>query len=148
MIYKALRPFFYLYFLSSIILGQSEILIMSPEPGSEISGEDVLIAASLFGISSVDLNSISLVLDGEDITDRAYIDSDMISCLLHQIDPGEHQVILSLNELTLPIEWTFNSILKDPSVSYSGRIRSSSSMDQIDDKKLNVDSALIGVCSQ
>ena len=138
MIYKALRPFFYLYFLSSIILGQSEILIMSPEPGSEISGEDVLIAASLFGISSVDLNSISLVLDGEDITDRAYIDSDMISCLLDQIDPGEHQVILSLNELTLPIEWTFNSILKDPSVSYSGRIRSSSSMDQIDDKKLNI----------
>ena len=92
MIYKALRPFLYLYFLSSIIFGQSGILIMSPDPGSEISGEDVLIAASLFGISSVDLNSISLVLDGEDITDRAYIDSDMISCLLDQIDPGEHQV--------------------------------------------------------
>lgn len=138
MIYKALRPFFYLYFLSSIIFGQSGILIMSPEPNSEISGENFLIAASLFGISNIDLNSISLSLDGEDITDRAYIDSDMISCLLEQIEPGNHQIVLTLNELTLPTEWTFSSLLKDPSVTYSGRIRSSSSMDQIDDKKLNI----------
>ena len=57
----------FLALFSSILLSQSDVLIMSPEPNSEISGHDVLIAISTFGIRGIDPNNIQLLLDGEDI---------------------------------------------------------------------------------
>ena len=84
MIYRHISFLIYtLFLITNFIFGKSGILILSPEPRSEVSGENVLIAVSLIGANNLDHNSITLLLDGSDVTDQAYIDSDMVSCLLY-----------------------------------------------------------------
>jgi len=137
------KAFVYNALFCGVLLGQSGVLIMSPEPGSQVTGDNVLIAASLFGVSNINPSTITLLLDGEDITDQAYVDADMVSCLLDKIGPGVHEVNLTLGGMAAPKKWSFTAMLKDPSVNYSGRIRSSSSMDQIDDQTLNISKLMV-----
>jgi hypothetical protein len=115
---------------------------MSPEPNSEIPGHDVLIAISTFGIRGIDPNNIQLLLDGEDISDLAYMDEDMVTCLLDQLDPGLHQIQLFIGGGG-PKTWSFTTTLREPTLKYSGRIRSSSSMDKIDDQTLNISQVMV-----
>ena len=67
----------------NLIKAQSEVLIMSPENESVVNNESVLIAASLLGVQNINSGSVRLLLDGMDVTNQAYVDSDMISCLLN-----------------------------------------------------------------
>ncbi|HIC36357.1 MAG TPA: hypothetical protein EYO80_01620, partial [Candidatus Marinimicrobia bacterium] len=134
--------FIYLALFTSTLFSQSGVLIMSPEPNSEISGNDVLIAISTFGMKGVNPDNIQLLLDGEDISDMAYIDEEMVTCLLDQLDPGLHQVQLFLGERS-PKTWSFTTTLREPTLKYSGRIRSSSSMDQIDNQTLNISRVMV-----
>ncbi|MBT3607240.1 MAG: hypothetical protein HN515_03225, partial [Candidatus Marinimicrobia bacterium] len=127
---------------SSILLSQSDVLIMSPEPNSEISGHDVLIAISTFGMKGINPNNIQLLLDGDDISDLAYMDEDMVTCLLDQLDPGLHQIQIFIGGGG-PKTWSFTTTLREPTLKYSGRIRSSSSMDQIDDQTLNISQVMV-----
>ncbi len=132
----------FLVLFSSILLSQSDVLIMSPEPNSEISGRDVLIAISTFGMTGINPNNIQLLLDGEDISDLAYKDDDMVTCLLEKLDPGLHQVQFFIGT-GVPKTWSFTTTLHESNLKYSGRIRSSSSMDQIDDQTLNISQVLV-----
>ena len=63
------KTLFYLLLISNTLFAQSNILIMSPEPNSTISGKDVLIAISMYKVSGGNSDLIQLLLDGEDITD-------------------------------------------------------------------------------
>jgi len=119
-----------------MVTAQSGVLIMSPEPESTVSGDNVLIAASLIGITNLNSNSVKVLLDGMDVTDQAYVDSDMISCLLDDVEPGYHEIGLFIDGI--PTQWSFSVIEEEASLKYSGKIRSSSSMDQVDDQTLNI----------
>ncbi len=132
----------YLALFTGILYSQSGILIMNPEPNSEIPGKDVLIAASMFGVRGIDPDNIQLLLDGEDITDLAFVDEDMVSCLLDQVEPGQHQVQLIFGGRGQK-NWSFTTIAGEPIVDYSGRIRTSSSMDQIDEHTLNISQVMV-----
>ena len=119
-----------------MVTAQSGVLIMSPEPESTVSGDNVLIAASLIGVANLNSNSVKVLLDGMDVTDQAYVDSDMISCLLDDVEPGYHEIGIFIDGI--PTQWGFSAIAEEASLKYSGKIRSSSSMDQIDDQTLNI----------
>ena len=119
-----------------MVTAQSGVLIMSPEPESTVSGDNVLIAASLIGVTNLNSNSVKVLLDGMDVTDQAYVDSDMISCLLDDVEPGYHEIGIFIDGI--PTQWGFSAIAEEASLKYSGKIRSSSSMDQIDDQTLNI----------
>ena len=119
-----------------MVTAQSGVLIMSPEPESTVSGDNVLIAASLIGVANLNSNSVKVLLDGLDVTDQAYVDSDMISCLLDDVEPGDHEIGIFIDGI--PTQWGFSAIAEEASLKYSGKIRSSSSMDQIDDQTLNI----------
>ncbi len=120
----------------NLIIAQSEVLIMSPESESVVNNESVLVAASLLGVQNISSGSVRLLLDGMDVTNQAYVDSDMISCLLNDVEPGNHEINLFVNGVLT--RWNFTATAKESSMKYSGRIRSSSSMDQIDDQTLNI----------
>ena len=120
----------------SVTIAQSEVLIMSPESESVVNNESVLVAASLLGVQNISSGSVRLLLDGMDVTNQAYVDSDMISCLLNDVEPGNHEINLIVNGVLT--RWSFTATAKESSMKYSGRIRSSSSMDQIDDQTLNI----------
>ena len=120
----------------NLIIAQSEVLIMSPESESVVNNESVLVAASLLGVQNISSGSVRLLLDGMDVTNQAYVDSDMISCLLNDVEPGNHEINLFVNGVLT--RWSFTATAKESTMKYSGRIRSSSSMDQIDDQTLNI----------
>ena len=120
----------------SVTIAQSEVLIMSPESESVVNNESVLVAASLLGVQNISSGSVRLLLVGMDVTNQAYVDSDMISCLLNDVEPGNHEINLFVNGVLT--RWSFTAVAKESSMKYSGRIRSSSSMDQIDDQTLNI----------
>jgi hypothetical protein len=140
-----MKAFIAAFSLISAILAQAGVLIMSPEPNSEISADNVLIAVSLIGVTDLNANSVKVMLDGMDVTDRAYVDSDMVSCLLEDIDPGYHEIDLVINGARESTKWNFSAIGKEAILNYSGRIRSSSSMDQIDDQTLSINKMTIGL---
>ena len=135
----------YLVMLTAILWSQSEVLIMSPNPGEEISGNDILIAVSFYRMNGVNPGDIKLTLDGQDITSQAFIDSDMISCLVDNLDPGEHQATLVLGGPVRPETWSFSVSMKEPALEYSGRIRSGSSVDQIGDQSLNISQVMLNM---
>jgi len=118
---------------------------MSPNPGEEISGNDILIAVSFYRMNGVNPGDIKLTLDGQDITSQAFIDSDMISCLVDNLDPGEHQATLVLGGPVRPETWSFSVAMKEPALEYSGRIRSGSSVDQIGDQSLNISQVMLNM---
>ena len=132
-----MRAVFIIIFTTvNLIKAQSEVLIMSPENESVVNNESVLIAASLLGVQNINSGSVRLLLDGMDVTNQAYVDSDMISCLLNDVEPGDHEINLFVNGS--PTRWVFTATATESNLKYSGRIRSSSSMDQIDDQTLNI----------
>ncbi|MDP6168799.1 MAG: hypothetical protein QF780_02225, partial [Candidatus Marinimicrobia bacterium] len=143
MIHRPIKAFIAAFSLISAILAQTGVLIMSPEPNSAISGDNVLIAASLIGVNNLNANSVRVMLDGVDVTDQAYVDSDMVSCLLEDIDPGHHEIDLVIDGPVGSTKWNFSAIGKESILNYSGRIRSSNSMDQIDDQTLNINKMTI-----
>jgi len=128
--------------LIGYLFPRSKVLIMSPEPDSEVSGNDVLIAVSTLGINGVNANSIQLILDGDDVTHSAYIDEDVVSYLINRLEPGEHDVQIYFKGREIE-QWSFVTTKGEPVLNYSGRVRTSSSIDQIDDYTLNINQLMV-----
>ena len=56
-----------------MVTGQSGVLIMSPEPESSVSGDNILIAASLIGVTNLNSNSVKVLLDGMDAVSYTHL---------------------------------------------------------------------------
>ena len=132
------KPLFTLLFFFQALLGFTDVIVMNPEPNSEVSGENLLIAASFIGINNVDPGRIRLMIDGNDFTEESFIDNDMVTCLIEFMEPGTHKIDLFFLDMSEPVSWEFTSTAIDDPIKYSGRIKSSSSLDQIDDQNLSV----------
>ena len=61
---------------------QTAVQIMSPEPDEQVTGNNILIAASFYGLEGLNVDNIQLSIDEEDITDQAFVDPDMVSYLI------------------------------------------------------------------
>ncbi|MCH7763626.1 MAG: hypothetical protein IIB95_07775 [Candidatus Marinimicrobia bacterium] len=114
---------------------------MSPEPGEEVMDRNILIAASFYNITDIKAENIQLILDGKNITSSAFVDNEMISYYISFIDPGKHEIELFTGEGN-SITWSFfvpGEIKQkiDPII-YSGKLRTSTSIDQIDEESLSV----------
>jgi len=132
------KPLFSLLFSLQALLGFTDVIVMNPEPDSEVSGENLLIAASFIGINNVDPGRIRLIVDGNDFTEESFIDNDMLTCLIDFMEPGTHKIDLFVLDMAEPISWEFTSTSIENPIKYSGRIKSSSSLDQIDDQNLSI----------
>ena len=86
------------------------VVIISPDPGSDIRSRDCLIALSYLYEDNIDINKIKVFLDGTDVTNEAKIDSSYISLLKKNITPGLHKVIINL---TNKYNQKFNDIVWD-----------------------------------
>ena len=128
-----------IFFISKVFC-QSGVIIMSPEPGSTVQGDDVLVAVSLIGISNPSVGTIQVLLDGVDITDDSYIDTDLVTCNLKNLNPGNHRIDLVIEGVIEPIIWDFSTTTEEKVslVDFSGRIRTSNSMDRVDDQTLSI----------
>ena len=132
-----------LFFIFTIIVcvaqSQDNIIIMSPNPNEEISNREVLIAVSFYQIDEIIPSEIHLSVDGKEISSKAFIDKDMLSCLVDDLLPGKHRITLILGSRMRPKMWSFYiSGEKELTSEYSGRIRSGSSVEQINEQSLNI----------
>jgi hypothetical protein len=72
------------------------ILILTPESGEEFGvGDEVIIAASFFSLDdAVDVSSVNLFVDGENMTLQAEITENLLTFSTKATRPGTHQVLV------------------------------------------------------
>ncbi|NQV38148.1 MAG: hypothetical protein HQ509_09130 [Candidatus Marinimicrobia bacterium] len=107
---KIITPILLILFSFSSTTFADEILIFSPSPNETVLKTDVLIAASFFDLGGVSTDRVHLFFDEIEITDRAEIDSDMLSYAPSLINPGSHTVRILIRRDGLdPLEkrWSF-----------------------------------------
>ncbi|MEE9167730.1 MAG: hypothetical protein V3U24_09785 [Candidatus Neomarinimicrobiota bacterium] len=126
-------------------VGVDAVIIFSPLPGARIPFDDVLIAASLFNVDSVDVSSVRLLVDGRDVTARSLVGPDLVTYEPKLLLPGRHQVRIELTALTgRPVEpkaWSFEAVREhvekveavERVLTYGGRINGGYSFDEIDE---------------
>ena len=89
----------------------ADLLILSPLPESIIYDEDIIIAASMFSMNHIDVNNISIFIDGKDRTSKALINEDFISISKLYFSEGDHHVSINItNKFGMkysPFEWSF-----------------------------------------
>ena len=91
----------------------ADILILSPENGSVITEDEVVISASLFNAPSVDQNQFQLYINNKDYTDQTVIFGDVLSLVLEgDLDYGFYSVKLFFKTKygmdVEPIQWNFS----------------------------------------
>jgi len=91
----------------------SDILILTPEPGSFNPPGEVVIALSLFNATNIDQKNYKLMLDDEDVTDLSIISGDVLTFVPEkELTAGFHKVeVLFKTPFGLdvkPLEWSFN----------------------------------------
>ncbi len=127
--------------LLSTLWAQPSVLIMSPEPGEQVIDSNILIAASFYGMTDLKRENIQLILDKKNITSSAFVDNDMISYYVSSLVPGIHEIKLFTGDGD-PVSWSFTvpgeRQQKVEPLEYSGRVRTNTSIDQVDEESLSV----------
>ncbi|MFQ6615265.1 MAG: hypothetical protein ACE5HZ_00670 [Fidelibacterota bacterium] len=128
-------------------IGEEAILIFSPEPGSRVPTDAVLVSVSLFHVDSVDVSSVRLAVDGQDVTSRASVGTDLVVYEPVLMPPGSHRVRLTVKTLdgraVEPKSWSFDVTGKlekevERALTYGGRINSGYSLDAIEGQSLSI----------
>jgi hypothetical protein len=87
------------------------ILVLSPEPFSAVSPQEVFIAASFMTETAIDSASIRILLDGRNVTRTAQVSPALVSFTPTKIAAGEHTVIISARDrsgaVVGPLNWRF-----------------------------------------
>lgn len=75
---------------------EGPILILSPENGEQFNvGEEVIIASSFFSADAeIDVSSINLFVDGENVTLQAEITENLLTFSAKDLSPGSHQILI------------------------------------------------------
>ena len=123
----------------------ANVLILSPDPNSEINKRDIIIAASLFNVSNVDSSSIRLRINGNDVTNKAEISGGIIAYAPERMAAGKQFVEITLSTLDgksiAPVRWSFNVIkgsIIPSQFKYDGNITTKISSDLVGDDFLNI----------
>ena len=92
----------------------SNMIILSPEPNSRTRVEEVLIAVSLFYNDEIDLSSISIFLNGINVTAGSDISEELITYVPEKIEPGIKTVIIEASDTSgeplIPLQWDFRVV--------------------------------------
>ena len=71
------------------------VIVLSPDPGAEVEGDDVLIALSVMQhVRAVKPENLRLELNGVDVTSSALISEHIITLSIEKLRPGNHSVSL------------------------------------------------------
>lgn len=71
------------------------VVILSPDPGADVSTDDVLIAITIIpGANPVDPSSLKLTLNNVDVTANSTITGDIVLFTIKKLRPGRHHISL------------------------------------------------------
>ena len=126
-----------------------DVLILSPEPGDLYLPEDVVIAVSLFNVQDLDVSSIRLLVDSQDVTAQADVTADLVSYSPTTLTIGGHQAEIHMNRSSgaayEPVAWRFlvtrkASVTTEQAFRQSGTFTPAFRRDDIDGELLEVSS--------
>jgi len=134
---------------STSTLLEADVLIISPEEDEILDPDEVLIAVSLFSVVGIDLDAVKVFIDQEDVTNICEITPEIIICEPPLLDAGVHTVSVELRNIygysLNPTIWSFTVagvgsrlVTASEEFSYSGKVRSNFSLDQIDTETLGL----------
>lgn len=89
----------------------TNMIVLSPEPNSRTRANEVLIAVSLFYTENLDISSVSIFLNGIDVTDKSILSDDLITYAPDNLEPGIKTVIIESADISgeplKPLQWDF-----------------------------------------
>lgn len=141
------KTFSYLVLALFVITGiqAQSIQIFSPEPGSSLAPSEVLIAASFFGIEGVQPSSVKLTINGDDVSNEADIDEEMLTLTPVDLSPGPHNIQILINRSgaePMLRNWTFTVLSEEETkpfdYEFSGRATSGFRYEKIGEEELNI----------
>jgi len=121
------------------------IQIFSPESGSSLPSADVFVAASFFGIEGVQPGNVKLLINGEDLSNEADIDQDMLSFTPVDLSPGPQHIQIIINRPGIePVlqSWNFTVLGEDEVKKFnyeiSGRATSGFRYEKFGEEELSI----------
>lgn len=123
---------------------KADVLIISPEKGEAVKSTEVLVAASLFNVPSLDVGSVRLFLDNRDVTADAVVTPEILTYSPPLVNPGLHTVRIELGNVhgfrLKPVTWSFpvtgqatEIVTPLDEFAYSGKAKSEFSLDRVED---------------
>ncbi len=102
-----------------------EAVILSPEPDQSVSKDDFMIAVSMFSEEEIDVRNLRLRLDGNDITRKADVTSELITYSTRDVKDGSHtarvEYLTAGNEIVKLAEWNFSVVKQGGEDVFSGK---------------------------
>ncbi len=101
------------------------VVVLSPDPGSEVEGGDVLVALSLMQhVRSMKPENLRLELNGIDVTSSATFSKEIVTLSIEKLRPGTHRVSLFQmvgNKSKRLVGWGFTVVAEDVAQKQSGK---------------------------
>ncbi len=101
-------------------------IILSPSPGSNLVGEELVVAASILGTAGkIDIASIKVFFDDNDLTRSAKITEDLIVLLIPAVRPGPHSIKITFERngtQEVLLAWSFKGPIEKRSKMEAGPI--------------------------
>lgn len=80
-------------------IGEKALVILSPEQGSVVTEDRILIAVSIMQhIRTINQSNLIIAVNGTDLTSQASISEDMATLVVEDVKPGEHHIAFYLKE--------------------------------------------------
>ncbi|MCH8299167.1 MAG: hypothetical protein IIC39_01315 [Candidatus Marinimicrobia bacterium] len=116
----------------------SNMIILSPNPNARTNVEETLIAVSLFYNDEIDISSITVFLNGIDVTAGSIISEELITYAPEKIEPGIKTVIIEASDLSgeplIPLQWEFRVVSGKERTESRFKIRGKAFVDSRGDK--------------
>jgi hypothetical protein len=93
---------------------QVEVIILSPQPDEAINNDELIIAASLLGLSETfDFSNTKLLIDGTNVSNMVEVEEGIITFSPQQIRVGVHNIELNILDANQNVigkkEWSFRA---------------------------------------
>jgi len=77
-----------------------DLIILTPDPGTVMPyGEKMIVAASLFNLSNVDINSVRVFFDNVDVSAYSLVTTDLITYKPDILSPGQHNIFIEVSNI-------------------------------------------------
>ncbi len=129
-----------------------QLIILTPDAGTIMPfGEPMIVAASLFNLDNVDINSVRVTFDNADVTAYSLITTDLITYKPESLSPGKHSIFIEVSNIygvrLSSTSWSFqvqSQAQQIFDVSINGNLNLSHRSDLINISLANIDSVIDG----
>lgn len=106
-----------IYSSKQVTGGESDALILAPDPDGFVLLDDIMIAVSLMSVENVDYSNISVKINNKDFSESVNVQGDIISILPTGLGTGKYTIELTIRdrngEAYKPLKWSFFAVTSE-----------------------------------